>query len=129
MDVKVTASLNFPNKKALSIIKKKKKKNLTCAGFIHWPASCPLVLMWVVPFNAGQVRHTVVSTDHKYEAQHDPNAEIDPLICHGGYHFPGILAGVVPLHTGKADTAQSDDRLKRYFTQMSVIPYEWFYAS
>lgn len=41
---------------------------------------------------------------YKNEAEHDTNTEVDPLVCHGGYHFPGIFARVVPLHTvGMAD--------------------------
>lgn len=71
---------------------------LTSAWFIHWSTGCPLVLMWIVPLDAGEVRHAVVSAHNKYEAEHDTDSEVDPLICHGGYHFPGILAGVVPLH-------------------------------
>lgn len=35
---------------------------------------------------------------YKNEAKHDTNTEVDPLVCHGGYHFPGILARVVSLH-------------------------------
>lgn len=60
--------------------------------------------MGVVPFDAGQVGHSIVAAHHKNEAEHDANAEVDPLICHGGYHFPGILAGIVSFHA--ADTAE-----------------------
>lgn len=74
-------------------------KQLTSARLVHWSAGCPLVLMRVVSLNAGQVGHSIVSTHHKYEAEHDAHTKVDPLICHGGYHFPGILARVIPLHT------------------------------
>lgn len=60
--------------------------------------------MGVVPFDAGQVRHSVVAAHDENEAEHDADAEVDPLVCHGGYHFPGILAGIVSLHA--ADTAE-----------------------
>lgn len=77
---------------------------LTCAWLVHRPTRGPLVLMGVVPFDAGQVRHSVVAAHDENEAEHDADAKVDPLICHGGYHFPGILAGIVSLHA--ADTAE-----------------------
>lgn len=80
-------------------------QKLTSAWLVHWPASSPLVLMRVVPLYAGQVRDSVVSAHHKYEAEHDTDAKVDPLVCHGGYHFPGILTGVVPLHAVRGGIA------------------------
>lgn len=73
---------------------------LTSAWLVHRPTRGPLVLVGVVPFDAGQVRHSVVAAHYEDEAEHDANAEVDPLICHGGYHFPGILAGIVAFHAG-----------------------------
>ena len=58
----------------------------------------------VVPLDAGEVGHTVVSAHHKDESQHDSDPKVDPLVCHGGYHFPGILTGVVTLHTAQRQT-------------------------
>lgn len=80
-------------------------QKLTSAWLIHWPTGSPLVLMRVVPLYAGQVRDSVVSAHHKYEAEHDADAKVDPLVCHGGYHFPGILTGVVPLHAVRGSIA------------------------
>lgn len=73
-------------------------QKLTRARLVHGPTDGPLVLMGVVALDAGQVGHAVVPAHHEYEAEHDADAEVDPLVCHGGYHFPGVLAGVVPLH-------------------------------
>lgn len=88
---------------------------LTSSGFVHWSARRPLVLMWIVPLDAGQVRHSVVSTHHKYKSKHHTYSEVDPLICHGGYHFPGILARVIPLHAvySRRSTVIKTQRLKR----------------
>lgn len=70
--------------------------------------------MWIVPLDAGQVRHSVVSTHHKYKSKHHTYSEVDPLICHGGYHFPGILASVIPLHAvySRRSTVIKTQRLK-----------------
>lgn len=87
---------------------------LTSSGFVHWSARRPLVLMWIIPLDAGQVRHSVVSTHHKYKSKHHTYSEVDPLICHGGYHFPGILARVIPLHAvySRRSTVIKTQRLK-----------------
>lgn len=92
-----------------------KNSKLTSSGFVHWSARRPLVLMWIVPLDAGQVRHSVVSTHHKYKSKHHTYSEVDPLICHGGYHFPGILARVIPLHAvySRRSTVIKTQRLKR----------------
>lgn len=71
---------------------------LTGAWVVHRSTGGPLVLMRIIPLDAGQMRNSVVTTHHKYEAEHDANSKVDPLVCHGCYHFPGILTGVVPLH-------------------------------
>lgn len=74
--------------------------------------------MWIIPLNAGQVRHSIVSTHNKYEAKHDPYSEVDPLICHGGYHFPGILTRVVSLHTVKSRHSQINKNKDILHSQM-----------
>lgn len=81
-------------------------QKLTCARLVHRPTDGPLVLVGVVPLYAGQVGHSVVPAHHEYEAEHDAHAEVDPLVCHGGYHFPGILAGVVPLHAVRGNSSR-----------------------
>lgn len=88
-------------------------QKLTSAWLIHRPAGSPLVLMRVVPLYAGQVRDSVVPAHHKYEAEHDADTKVDPLVCHGGYHFPGILTGVVPLHAVRGGRAAELQKRKK----------------
>lgn len=76
--------------------------------------------MRVVPLYAGQMRDAVVSAHHKYEAEHDTDAKVDPLVCHGGYHFPGILTGVVPLHAVRGNKAAELQTKKQKTTVKSL---------
>lgn len=77
---------------------------LTCARLIHGSTRSPLILVGIVPLDAGQVGHPIVPPHHKDEAQHDTHPEVDALVRHGGYHFPGIFARVVALNAETKDT-------------------------
>lgn len=81
--------------------------------------------MWIIPLDAGQMRHSIVSSHHKYEAEHDTYSEVDPLICHGGYHFPGIFARVVPLHAVCSTTKHSVGKELKYKLILSPNPLQF----
>ncbi len=61
---------------------------LTGARLVHGSTRGPLVLVRVVALDAGQMRHTVVSSDHEDEAQHHAHAEVNALISHRRHHIP-----------------------------------------
>ncbi len=61
---------------------------LTGARLVHGSTRRPLVLVWVVALDAGQMRHTVVSSDDEDEAQHHTHAEVNALIGHRRHHIP-----------------------------------------
>ncbi len=61
---------------------------LTGARLVHGSTRGPLVLVRVVALDAGQMRHTVVSSDHEDEAQHYAHAEVNALISHRRHHIP-----------------------------------------